>query len=169
MTLLRKNLRTLIRDHREDPARWGKPRGLTQKEAASKIGISPVWWRQIESIKSGAPTASAATLASMCHMLGITSAELRKRGYSDVAHILDIRYQNGQPDFDAVKLSPDTELFLRKVPGLTKDEQETLIAALRTMRYAPEDEADALVTALRGLRHAREPLGPDIWRHTRSG
>jgi hypothetical protein len=128
-----------------------------------------VWWRQIESIKAGAPTASAATLASMCHMLGVTSAELRKRGYPDVAHILDIRYKNGRADLGGVQLHEDTEQYLRKVPGLSRDEQDTLIATLRTMRYAPEAEAEALVAALRGLRHAREPLGADIWRQSRSG
>lgn len=139
------DLRALIRAGRKDPSRWGKPRGLSQAEAAAKVGISQVWWRQIET--GYTPTAAADTLAAMCDMLDIDQRLIRGLGYPDVADAMDaieIRRSNSIPA--RMVDAGSAEDHIRSTPGLDKR------------------EADTLVNVLRAMRGREEPFGKDMWR-----
>lgn len=161
-------LQNTIRNYREDPQRWGLKRGLTQEMAADRIGISHVWWRQVEG--GGAKGASAACLASMCATLGIPSSEIREIGFPEIADRMDARIVgsvngNGK-DHGLYDEDERLEQYLRHAPGLTRTETEALVAVLRTIRHAPREEAQALISAVRALRHATEPFSADIWQHS---
>jgi transcriptional regulator with XRE-family HTH domain len=149
-TDLGESLPALIRKRRRDAQLWGKRRGLTQAEAAARVDISPVWWRQIETRYTS--SADPATIASMCASLHISPAEIRecayreedahvRYGYLAIADMLEtdqVWQVDGQP--------PGTEEAIRAAPGLK-----------------PE-EADLLIDALHQIRRHGEPLGRDIWR-----
>jgi transcriptional regulator with XRE-family HTH domain len=136
------DLRNLIRRFRRDPDRWGTKRGLSQAQAAAKIGISQVWWRQIEN--GYTPSASATTLADMCFMLGIETALIRALGYVDVAEAMDAIVMARHSALVEHARPRDPEAHIMATPGLDDEEIDVLIQTLRVMRRT-------------------EPLGPDVW------
>lgn len=144
------DLRNLIRRYRTDRERWGKPHGLSQREAALRIGKSQVWWRQIET--GYVPTAPAVTLADMCDMLGIDTELIRALAYVDVADAMDaiaMARSNEIPDHlvdDPMSPVRDPFDHIKATPGVS------------------EQEVELLLDTLRQLRGRVEPLGRDIWR-----
>jgi transcriptional regulator with XRE-family HTH domain len=58
--------------------RWRKEAGLTVKEAAERLGISPYRLRQWEARTNGA-TPSATALATMCEVYGVSRREAFNR------------------------------------------------------------------------------------------
>lgn len=144
MTEVRPDLRALIIRARKDPDRWGKKKGLSQDEAATRAGTSQVWLRQIET--GYTRTAKADTLGNIAVALGIQSRIIRALGYSDVADAVDAA--------ELLKeLSPE-----ERMPDLMEAEQH-----LQTTPGLTIEEKRQLVEALRDLRHS-EPIGQELWR-----
>ena len=86
-------LRHLLRAGRRASGR------LSQKTAAQRAGISPVYWQKIESGTQQA--APAATLAAMCAAAGITASQLRDEGYAEIASAADELSRAGSRAGDA--------------------------------------------------------------------
>jgi transcriptional regulator with XRE-family HTH domain len=147
MTEVRPDLRALIIRARKDPTRWGKKKGLSQDEAASKAGTSQVWLRQIET--GYTRTAKADTLGSISLALGVPSRVIRSLGYHDVADSMDaaelLTELSPEERMPVPAQEDEAEQHLNVTPGLTDDEKQQLVAALRDIRHL-------------------EPLGRDIWR-----
>lgn len=154
---LDEHIRNLIIRHRRDPQRWGKKHGLTQREAADAVGISVVWWRQIET--GYTPSAGITTLADMCDFLGIDPTLLRALGYGQVADAMDaivMMRENAIPDhvIDESRSRPrHAEAHLRATPGLEKDEADTLVSVYRALRDGHGKRGDF--------------VGKEIWRRPR--
>jgi transcriptional regulator with XRE-family HTH domain len=110
---------------------------LSQKDAARRAGISPVYWQQVESGKRRA--APAGTLAAMFLAAGITAGQLRDEGYEDIASVLDELAKMAAPEVGA-------EEHLAATPGASPEE----ISALQ-----------AVWLALRAKR-APDPFGPGL-------
>lgn len=92
MTIIRNDLRGVIKRTRKNPIIWDNPRGLTQRELADMTGTSQVWIRQIES--GYKDSASPNTLGVICYKLGVKPSWLREREYRDVADIVTIYLEN---------------------------------------------------------------------------
>jgi transcriptional regulator with XRE-family HTH domain len=143
-----KRLRDVIKSARKDPQRWGKRGGLTQTEAAAKVGISHVWWRQIET--GYTDKANPYTIGDMCTMLGISIAQVRSLGEKTVADAMegvDMVRTNTIPNhiINERATQEQTEAHIRATPGLS------------------EKEAEGLIELIRMSRGREEPLGRDIW------
>jgi transcriptional regulator with XRE-family HTH domain len=99
--------------------------GLSQKAAARRAGISPVYWQKIES--GTQRTAPAGTLAAMFLATGITAGQLQDEGYKDIASILDeLASLTAKP--------PSPEEHLAATPGATEEEISFLQAAWRVLK-----------------------------------
>ena len=147
MTEVRPDLRALIIRARKNPERWGKKKGLSQDEAARRAGTSQVWLRQIET--GYTRTAKADTLGSIAFTLGIPSRVIRALGYQDVADAIDAAELLTELD-PGERMPPypqetEAETHLNLTPGLTDDEKQQLVDALRELRHL-------------------EPLGQELWR-----
>jgi transcriptional regulator with XRE-family HTH domain len=115
-------LRRLIRTMRTDRAR------LTQRAAAESVGMSEVWWRQIEGGHSDYATAD--TLAKMCHAVGVSGDQLRSIGLGQVAELVDDRQSMLGP-------ADDMESYLMKTPGLTEPQRVALVTMAKVLRSNP--------------------------------
>ena len=124
-------LRHLLRTGRKASGR------LSQKSAAQRAGISPVYWQKIES--GTQQTAPAGTLAMMYIAAGVTAGQLRDEGYAEIASAAD--------ELSALAAVPVTpEEYLAATPDATPEE----ITALQ-----------AVWLALRAKRTA-DPFGPEL-------
>jgi len=123
-------LRHLLRTGRRAAGR------LSQKTAAQRAGISPVYWQKIESGTQQA--APAATLAAMCTAAGITAGQLRDAGYTEIASAAD--------ELAALAAVPVTpEEHLAATPDATPEEISFLQAAWQVLR----------------AKRTPDPFGPD--------
>lgn len=150
MTAIGDDLRAVIKRARTNPVRWGRPDGLRQEDLAEMTNRSTVWIRQIES--GYKDKASANVLGNICYALGIDADYLRGLGYPDIADIVadcvdaaillreTQTTPGGKPQGQA-----STEQYLRNTPGLTDDQREQLVEALRDIKRT-------------------EPIGRDLWR-----
>lgn len=145
MTTIGDDLRAVMKRARTNPVRWGRPLGLRQEDLAAMTNLSTVTIRQLES--GYKKTAPASTLGNICYALGMDARYLRDLGYPDVADVVadcvEAAILLGQNE--ASEPLGTAEIYLRDTPGLS------------------DDEKDQLVEALRGLRR-EEPLGKDLWR-----
>ena len=148
MTAIGDDLRAVIKRARTNPVRWGRPQGLRQEDLASMTNVSTIWIRQIES--GYKQRARASTIGNICYQLGIEAEYLRSlgHGYPDVADVVAdcveaaiLLGENATPDHPQAA----QENYIRDTPGLTEDEKEQLVEALRVIRR-------------------EEPIGKDLWR-----
>jgi hypothetical protein len=134
-------LRRILRSYRTSPTLWaGKPRGITQAAAAKLAGISEVWWRQVELGYGPGQYVTPNTLVAMCNAVRIESFVLRGLGYLEVADMMEGVTAGGHDGH--------TESHIRATPGLSDEEIDVLLQALK---------------AARAMRNT-EPLGRDGWR-----
>lgn len=121
---LDEDLRTVIRQARRDPARWGSPKGLSQAEAAARAGISEVWARAIE--KHDHAGAKLETIANLCDVLQISPKTARDLNHPLLAVAI-------QELVDARK--PKTaEAWIRETPQLDRQEVDLMLEALREVK-----------------------------------
>ena len=92
-TEIGRSLRILLYAARTSPQRWPGGRRLTQDRLAERIGVTPTWYRKIES--GGTVTAATATVCDICQVLGIDPEALRVLGYNDLADVLADRQELG--------------------------------------------------------------------------
>lgn len=124
---------------------------LSQRAAAGRAGISPVYWQKIE---SGAhPAAPAGTLASMFRATGVSAGYLRNEGYTVVAAALD----------DLTGAAPEIgpEEYLAATPGASAEEITALQAvwrALKAQRTAEPLESELGQHSRRKFRPAGTPV-----------
>jgi transcriptional regulator with XRE-family HTH domain len=117
---------------------------LSQRAAAQRAGISPVYWQKIES--RTVKTAPAGTLAAMFLAVSASPGHLRDAGYAVIADIMDELARSAAREVTA-------EDHLAATPGATEEE----ITALQ-----------AIWRALKASRTA-DPLEQDFTRHARRG
>jgi transcriptional regulator with XRE-family HTH domain len=130
MTDIGPELRALIIRARKDPARWHKPKGLSQPELASIVGVSAVWLRQIETGYTS--TAAADTLGNICYVLRIKPSLIKRLGYPDVSAAMDaaVMLHTGRIPGHLLEDQEDDET----ITGLTVEEKEQLTDTLREIR-----------------------------------
>lgn len=110
---------------------------LSQKSAAQRAGISPVYWQKIES--GTQESVPEDTLASMFLATGITAGQLRDEGYGDLAAAVD--------ELGSMTIAPPSpEDHLAATPGATPEEISFLQAAWRALR----------------ARRTTDPFGPEL-------
>lgn len=114
---INEDLRTVLRVVRTSPERWGRPKGLTQDEAAARVGISKVLYRNLEN--GYTPSTKSSTLVDICESLGVDPDVLSTFGYETVAQELRLRVLLGNTMFlDLDKLSiltPEEEAMLMPI------------------------------------------------------
>lgn len=110
---------------------------ISQRSAAQRAGISPVYWQKIESgTQSSVPED---TLASMCLAAGITACQLRDEGYEELASAVD--------ELGAMTIAPPSpEDHLAATPDATPEEISFLQAAWRALR----------------AKRTTDPFGPEL-------
>ncbi len=112
------DLRRILLTARTSPERWGRPRGITQDQAAHGAGISSVLYRNLENgyAPTGLLTTRVSTMVNICEFLGIPPDVLEDFGYFPVAEELRIRLTLGNKiilDLDRLnRLTPDEERAL---------------------------------------------------------
>ena len=119
------DLRRILLTARTNPERWGRPKGITQDQAAHGAGISAVLYRNLEN--GYTTTTKVPTLVSICEYLAIPPEFLEEFGYRSVAEELRIRIQLGNKVI----------LDLDRLSKLTPDEQQALQVILDKLASAP--------------------------------
>lgn len=111
------DLRIVLRVVRTSPERWGRPKGLTQDQAADRAGVSKVLYRNLEN--GYTPSTKISTLVDICESLGVDPDVLTTFGYEEVARELRLRVLLGNTMFlDLTRLSlltPEEERILRPI------------------------------------------------------
>lgn len=116
--MLSDGLRLVLHTVRTSPERWGGAKGLTVEEAAGRIGISKVLYRNLES--GYTPSTQLSTLVTICESLGVDPEILSFYGYEQVADELRMRVIMGKTMF----------LDLGKLSVLTPEEVDALLPIL---------------------------------------
>jgi len=112
-------LRHLLRAGRKAGGR------LSQKSAAQRAGISPVYWQKIESGTQQA--APVSTLAAMFLAAGVTAGQLQDEGYAEIASAVD--------ELASMQPPPTTpEEHLAATPDATPEEISFLQAAWQVLK-----------------------------------
>lgn len=119
------DLRRILLTARTNPERWGRPKGITQDQAAHGAGISAVLYRNLEN--GYTTTTKVPTLVSICEYLAIPPEDLDQFGYKSVAEGLRIRIQLGNKVI----------LDLDRLAQLTPDEQQALQVILDKLAEVP--------------------------------
>lgn len=127
--------------------------GLTQEAAAKLAGISEAWWRRIEN--GVVPTATAGTVAAMCHSAGLSAEFVRKRGLEHVAELMDDLQEMDKPALPEPEPTDDEALerYLMKSPA-DMETRVALVGFLRSLRAVQHESRD-------------EPLLEELWRTRR--
>lgn len=132
------NLRSLLRTARS-LAR------LSQKEAARKAGVSPAWWKRVES--AAETTVAPETLVSMLDAVGVLPRHLDDLNEHELAELLQSRisFRSAKgPAAPEVLDSRALEAYLLKAPA-PEDVRQGLVAyarAQRTLRLRTEPFQD---------------------------
>lgn len=119
------DLRRILLTARTNPERWGRPKGITQDQAAHGAGISAVLYRNLEN--GYTTTTKVPTLVSICEFLGIPPDFLEQFGYLAIAEELRIR----------LRLGNKVILDLDRLSRLTPDEQRALQVILDKLAATP--------------------------------
>jgi len=124
-------LQMLLHAARTSPERWGQKKGLTIEEAAERIGISKVLYRNLET--GYTPSTQLSTLANICESLGVDPDVLSKYGYEQVANELRTRIVLGKTMF----------LDLSRLSRLTEEEIALIAPILDKLARPRRKEIDA--------------------------
>lgn len=115
---------------------------LSQRSAARRAGISPVYWQKIESGRQ--QTAPAGTLAAMFHAVRFPVRLLTADGHKPVAAALRKLTETTSPE-------PSAEDYLAATPGASAEEVSALQAVWQALR----------------ARRTPDPVEPDFERSRR--